>query len=74
MKTFVGSSPLAMPSAVPATMGQEPATDPRRQMMPSGPIAGTLLQFAAPTIVVVIVQALVSIMETYFVGFLGTDA
>jgi Phage holin family (Lysis protein S) len=74
MKTFVGSSSLAMPSAVPATMHQEPAPDSRRQMMLSGPIAGTLLRFAAPTIVVVTVQAVVSVMETYFVGFLGTDA
>jgi Na+-driven multidrug efflux pump len=74
MKTFVGSSPLALSSAVPATMDQEPAPDARRQMMLSGSIEGTLLRFAAPTIVVVTVQALVSVMETYFVGFLGTDA
>jgi MatE len=72
MKTFVGSSPLDISSAAPATM--KPAPDPRQQMMLSGPIAGTLLRFAAPTIVVVTVQALVSVMETYFVGFLGTDA
>jgi putative MATE family efflux protein len=73
MKTFVGSSPLDISSAAPATM--KPAPDSRQQiMMLSGPIAGTLLRFAAPTIVVVTVQALVSVMETYFVGFLGTDA
>ena len=74
MKTFVGSSPLALSSAVPATMDQEPAPDARRQMMLRGSIAGTLLQFAAPTIMVVIVQTLVSIRETYFVGFLETDS
>ena len=39
-----------------------------------GPIAATLLRFAAPTVLVVTIQALVSIMETYFVGILGTDA
>jgi MATE family, multidrug efflux pump len=74
MKTFIGSSPLEISSAVPATMGEEPTVDARQQMMLSGPIAATLLRFAAPTIVVVTVQALVSVMETYFVGFLGTDA
>jgi Na+-driven multidrug efflux pump len=54
--------------------GPERLPDPRRQMMLNGPIAGTLLRFAAPTIAVVTVQAFVSVMETYFVGFLGTDA
>jgi Na+-driven multidrug efflux pump len=53
---------------------QEHAPDGRQARMLSGPIVGTLLRFAAPTIVVVTVQALVSVMETYFVGFLGTDA
>jgi hypothetical protein len=43
-------------------MGQEPTTDARQQMMLSGPIAGTLLPFAAPTIVLVTVQALVSVI------------
>lgn len=42
--------------------------------MLSGPIAATLLRFAAPTIVVVTVQAFVGVLETYFVGFLGTEA
>jgi putative MATE family efflux protein len=72
MKTFTGSSLLDLSSTVPATRDQ--AADSRQKMMLSGPIAGTLLRFAAPTIVVVTVQALVSVMETYFVGFLGTDA
>jgi putative MATE family efflux protein len=48
--------------------------DARTQLMLSGPIAATLLRFAAPTVVVVTVQALVSVIETYFVGFLGTHA
>jgi putative MATE family efflux protein len=61
-------------TAATAKMGPEPTADPRLQMMLSGPIASTLLRFAAPTIVVVTVQAFVSVMETYFVGFLGTDA
>ncbi|MFB9268494.1 MATE family efflux transporter [Bradyrhizobium erythrophlei] len=39
-----------------------------------GPIAPTLLRLALPTIVVLVVQTLVGILETYFVGFLGTAA
>jgi len=46
----------------------------RRELMLGGPIVGTLLRLSAPTIVVVTAQALVGVLETYFVGFLGTDA
>jgi Na+-driven multidrug efflux pump len=47
------------------------APDKRQELMLSDPIVRTLLRFAAPTIVVVTVQALVGVMETYFVGFPG---
>ena len=40
----------------------------------AGPIIPALLKLAAPTVVVLAVQTLVSVAETYFVGFLGTDA
>ena len=40
----------------------------------AGPIAPTLLRLALPTVVVLVVQTLVGVLETYFVGFLGTDA
>lgn len=39
-----------------------------------GPIVPTLLRLAAPTVVVLVVQTLVGVLETYFIGFLGTDA
>ena len=48
--------------------------DARTQAILRGPIVATLLRFAAPTVLVVTIQALVSIMETYFVGIIGTDA
>jgi putative MATE family efflux protein len=38
------------------------------------PVIGPLLRLALPTIAVLVVQTLVSVAETYFVGFLGTDA
>jgi putative MATE family efflux protein len=40
----------------------------------AGPIVPALLKLAAPTVVVLVVQTFVSVMETYFVGFLGKDA
>src|SRR5262249_53283055 len=40
----------------------------------SGPIAPTMLRLALPTIVVLVVQTLVGVVETYFVSFLGTEA
>jgi len=54
-ENFIGSSPLDLSSAVAAVSDQ--AADSRQQMMLSGPIAGTLLRFAAPTIVVVTARA-----------------
>jgi len=56
METFIGSSPLDLSSAVPFA-GRDQAADSRQQMMLSGPIAGTLLRFAAPTIVVATARA-----------------
>lgn len=40
----------------------------------AGPIVPTLLRLALPTIVVLVVQTMVGVTETYFVGFLGTAA
>jgi putative MATE family efflux protein len=40
----------------------------------AGPIIPTMLKLAAPTVVVLVVQTFVSVIETYFVGFLGKDA
>ena len=39
-----------------------------------GAIAPALVRLAWPILVVLAVQTLVSVAETYFVGFLGTDA
>jgi putative MATE family efflux protein len=46
----------------------------RRQALLSGPILPTMLKLAIPTVVVLVVQTLVGVAETYFVSFLGTDA
>jgi putative MATE family efflux protein len=51
-----------------------PRFDPRTRMLLERPIAGTLLRLATPNVVVMFVQASVGLIETYFVGRLGTDA
>ena len=48
--------------------------DPRTRMLLEAPIGRTLLKLAAPNIVVMVVQASVGLIETYFVGKLGVDA
>ena len=54
------------------------AADPAAMRAPpgvlDGPIVPTLLRLALPTIVVLVVQTLVGVLETYFIGFLGTAA
>ena len=42
--------------------------------MLAGPVLPALLKLALPTVVVLVVQTLVGVAETYFVSFLGTEA
>lgn len=48
--------------------------DPRTRRLLEAPIVPTLLRLAAPNVLVMIAQASVGLIETYFVGKLGTDA
>jgi putative MATE family efflux protein len=48
--------------------------DPRTRMLLDAPITKTLLKLAAPNVVVMLAQTSVGLIETYFVGKLGTDA
>jgi len=67
---------------LPATASEQSAplaADPAPGIGPfggllGGPIIPALLKLAAPTVVVLVMQTLVSISETYFVSYLGTDA
>jgi putative MATE family efflux protein len=51
-----------------------PAAADRQGMMLQGPILPALVKLALPTTIVLLVQALVGVIETYFVSFLGADA
>src|SRR5215213_10419788 len=48
--------------------------DPRTKSLIEAPIAPTLLRLAVPNIITTVVQASTGLIETYFIGKLGTDA
>src|SRR5213594_1536378 len=48
--------------------------DPRTRRMLEGPIAPTLLALAAPNVVMLVAQVAISVLEAYYVGWLGVDA
>src|SRR5215471_856524 len=48
--------------------------DPRTRALLEAPIVSTLLRLALPNVAVMVVQAGIGLIETYFVAKLGTDA
>jgi len=48
--------------------------DPRTRALLEGPIASTLLRLAGPNVLVMVAQAASGLIETYFIGKLGTDS
>jgi putative MATE family efflux protein len=48
--------------------------DPRTRMLLQAPIGRTLLRLALPNVIVMVVQASIGLIETYFIAKLGTDA
>src|SRR5438874_4927716 len=48
--------------------------DPRTRVLLEAPIASTLLRLAMPNVLVMVAQAAAGLVETYFIGKLGTDA
>jgi MATE family, multidrug efflux pump len=48
--------------------------DPRTKVLIEAPITPTLLRLAIPNVVTTVVQASTGLIETYFIGKLGTDA
>src|ERR1700692_3839841 len=51
-----------------------PVLDPRTRRLIEAPIVTTLLHLAAPNMLVMVVQASLGLVETYFIGWLGTSA
>lgn len=48
--------------------------DPRTRLLLEAPIGRTLVRLALPNLVVMVIQAAIGLIETYFVAKLGTDA
>src|SRR3989442_5825613 len=69
VRTDVGSRPQDAPPAATT-----PRFDARTRVLLEGPIVSTLLRLATPNVLVMFVQASLGLIETYFVGKLGTDA
>jgi putative MATE family efflux protein len=70
------ADPCAIPPPQPAPLQVRPQAPAGRALggVLAGPIVPPLLKLAGPTVVVLVVQTAVSVIETYFVGHLGTDA
>src|SRR5438270_2521534 len=49
------------------------ADGPTRRLL-EGPIAVTLLRLAAPSVIMLLAQVAINVLEAYFVGWLGADA
>jgi putative MATE family efflux protein len=60
--------------AVAANRRMAQTYDPRTRALLEAPIASTLLRLSAPNVLVMVAQASVGLIETYFVGKLGTEA
>src|SRR5262245_25788490 len=63
----------AMRSAISTSPSSSPMAARTRSLL-EAPIVPTLLRLAAPNIAVMVVQAIVSTGEMYFIGWLGSEA
>lgn len=55
-------------------MSAQPGLDPRTRRLLEAPIIPTILALGAPNVLVMLAQASAGLIETYFVGKLGTEA
>ncbi len=62
------AAPGHRPSSAPGSL------DGRTRLLLEGPIAPTLLRMSAPNMLVMVSQAAAGLIETWFIGRLGTDA
>src|SRR3984885_5783908 len=61
-------------SGAAAAGSDKPRYDPRTRALIEGPVVATLIRLAAPNVLVMLGQSSVGLVETYFVGKLGTVA
>ncbi len=61
-------------STTPPAAASPAAMNPRTRMLLQAPIVPTLLRLAWPNVLVMLAQAAVGMIETWWISFLGTDA
>ena len=61
-------------AVTPVAIAPPPAMNPRTRVLLQGPIVPTLLRMAWPNVIIMFAQAATGMIETYWVGKLGTDA
>jgi putative MATE family efflux protein len=62
---------MAAPASVRPT---DDTLDPRTRMLLQAPVVPLMLRMAWPNVIVMVTQAAAGLMETWFIGRLGTDA
>ena len=72
--TLAPASPLAQDADLPAASAAAPPLAPRTRLILTGPVLPTLLKLAAPNIAVMMVQAVMSAVDAFYLGWLGADA
>ena len=66
----VGRTPVR---AEPSRLAREISREKKRETILNGPVLSTLLRLGLPTVGVLLAQTVVSVAETYWTSFLGTD-
>src|SRR5437773_64619 len=63
-----------VPQTVVQAVSQAVSMSPRTKRLLEAPVTSTLLRLAAPNVLVMVLQAVVTTMDAVFVGWLGTGA
>lgn len=66
--------PVAAEPVAPPPQANPAAMNPRTRAQLQGPIVPTLLRMAWPNVLIMFAQAATGLIETYWIGYLGTDA
>ena len=72
--TAAASAASAAGTAARAPSHAQPPIDRRTRVLLEAPLLPLILRLAAPNVLVMLAQSATGMIETYFVGWLGTDA
>ena len=72
MSPYSGAPARAV--AATPTVALRPAMDARTRLLLESPVLGLLVRLALPNMAVMLAQSATGLIETYFIGRLGTDA